>query len=252
MFRIRTVTLKPASRALVDETVTLLEQAILTGKLGPGEKLSEQALSSQFGISRGPLREAIRTLEGRRLVERTPFSGVRVVDLSVDDIEQLLFTREALEGMACRQAAENMTLHETRRLRASLAQLEKRFREEGPGGVFRDGTADNDLHVQIAQGSRNRWLSNIICRELYPLLRICRFQTTMAVTARAKDRAKAVHREHDAIIAAIEQRDPDAAERLMRAHLATSRVGLMAQLRQGRPGPRAAKLSKKQPETSEA
>jgi DNA-binding GntR family transcriptional regulator len=219
------------ARALVDEAVARLESAILSGELVPGQKLSEQALSSQFGISRGPLREAIRTLEGRHLVERTPFSGVRVVQLSVDDIEQLLFTREALEGMACRQAAENMTLHETRRLRSSLAELEKTFREQGPGGVFRDGTADNDLHVQIAQGSRNRWLADIICRELYPLLRICRLQT-MAVTARVKERGKAVHGEHDAIIGAIEQRDPDAAERLMRAHLAASRASLMAQLRQ--------------------
>ena len=224
----------PSARPLVDETVTRLEQAILTGKLAPGEKLSELALSSQFGISRGPLREAIRTLEGRHLVERTPFSGVRVVKLSIDDIEQLLFTREAMEGMACRQAAENMTLHETRRLRDVLRELEKRFREEGPAGVFRDGTADNDLHVQIAKGSRNRWLVEIICRELYPLLQICRFQT-MNITARAETRRKAVHREHDAIVTAIEQREPDAAERLMLEHLAASRSGLMAQLSQDGP-----------------
>src|ERR1700730_14858522 len=98
-------------RALVDEAVARLESAILSGELVPGQKLSEQALSSQFGISRGPLREAIRTLEGRHLVERTPFSGVRVVQLSVDDIEQLLLMSEALEGMAARHAAENMTLH---------------------------------------------------------------------------------------------------------------------------------------------
>ena len=222
----------PSSRPLVDEAVTQLEQAILTGKLAPGEKLSELALSSQFGISRGPLREAIRTLEGRRLVERTPFSGVRVVELSIDDIEQLLFAREAMEGMACRQAAENMnSRHETRRLRGVLRELEKRFREDGPAGVFRDGTADNDLHVQIAKGIRNRWLADIICRELYPLLRICRFQT-MSITARADSRRKAVHREHDAIVTAIEQREPDAAERSMREHLAASRSGLMAQLRQ--------------------
>jgi DNA-binding GntR family transcriptional regulator len=233
--------LREMTRALVDETVARLEQSILAGGLKPGEKLSEQTLSSRFGVSRGPLREAIRTLEGRRLVERTPFAGVRVVQLSVDDIEQLLFTREALEGMACRQAAENMTLHETRRLRTCLAELEKGFREEGLGGVFRDGTADNDLHVQIAKGSRNRWLSDIICRDLYPLLRICRFQTT-AVTAKVKERAKAVHSEHEAIICAIEQRDPESAERSMRAHLAASRTSLMVELRQRPVSVRSAKL----------
>ncbi|MEH2493463.1 GntR family transcriptional regulator [Bradyrhizobium sp. AZCC 2230] len=217
-------------RALIDQTVSQLEHLIFRGELKPGDKLSEQALSSRFGISRGPLREAIRSLEGRRLVERVPFAGVRVVQLTVDDIEQLLVTREALEGMACRQAAENMTLHETRQLFQSLAELERKFLEEGPSGVFRNGAADNDLHIQIARGSRNRWLIDIICSELYPLLRICRFQS-MIVTASQKHRGKAVNREHRAIIEAIEQRDPDAAERLMRAHLVASRENLMKWLR---------------------
>ena len=224
------MTLQEPARALVDETVLRLEQSILAGELSPGQKLSEQMLSLQFGVSRGPLREAIRTLEGRHLLERTPFSGVRVVQLTIDDIEQLLSMREALEGLAARQAAENMTLHETRRLRDCLADLEKRFRKDGLNGVFRNGTADNDLHIQIVKGSRNRWLSNIICHELYPLLQICRFQSA-AATTKVMERAKAVHREHEAIISAIEQRDPDAAERVMRKHLTASRTRLLAELR---------------------
>ncbi|WP_050991098.1 GntR family transcriptional regulator [Bradyrhizobium genomosp. I (2014)] len=214
----------------MDQIVAQLEQAILTGELAQGQKLSEQALSDRFGVSRGPLREAIRTLEGRHLVERTPFSGVRVVQLSLDDMEQLLTTREALEGMASRQAAENMTLHETRRLRACLSAFEDSFRREGIGGVFRAGTVHNDLHMLIVRGSRNRWLTDIICNELYPLLRICRFQSTV-VTARTKRRVEAVHREHEAIIVAIERRDADAAESAMRAHLIASRSNLMTELR---------------------
>jgi DNA-binding GntR family transcriptional regulator len=230
------MTLSATSGALVDQTVVRLEQAILTGELPQGHKLSEQALSDRFGVSRGPLREAIRTLEGRHLVERTPFSGVRVVQLALDDIEQLLTTREALEGMASRQAAENMTLHETRQLRACLAAFEDSFRKEGSfhkeglGGVFRSGSVDNDLHMIIVRGSRNRWLTDIICRELYPLLQICRFQSTV-VTTRTKQRIEAVHREHEAIIDAIERRNADAAERAMRTHLVASRTILMAQLR---------------------
>jgi len=220
----------PTSRVLVDQTVARLEQAILTGELAQGQKLSEQALSDRYGVSRGPLREAIRTLEGRHLVERTPFSGVRVVQLSLDDTEQLLSTREALEGMASRQAAENMTLHETRKLRACLTAFEDSFRREGLGGVFRAGSVDNDLHMLIVRGSRNRWLIDIICNELYPLLQICRFHSTV-VTARTQQRVEAVHREHESIIVAIERREPEAAERAMRAHLTASRTILMAQLR---------------------
>jgi DNA-binding GntR family transcriptional regulator len=215
------------SVALVDEVVARLEHVIVTGELKPGEKLFEQALSARFGISRAPLREAIRTLEARRLVERRPFAGVRVVDLSVDEVEQLLVTREALEGMACRQAAENMTLGETRQLRASVEGLRARVRAEGVAAVLRED-ADNDFHLQIARGSRNLFLADIICRDLYPLLRVFRYRTT---STRAGDLA-AVGREHSAIVNAIERRDTNEAERLMRSHIAAGRESLMRHLRE--------------------
>src|SRR5919205_662939 len=96
------------SPVLIDQVVVKLEELILSGHYRPGEKLREQSLAEELGVSRGPLREAIRTLEGRRLLERTPRTGVQVVGLSIDDLNQILITREALEGMAARQAAENM------------------------------------------------------------------------------------------------------------------------------------------------
>src|SRR3977135_4124637 len=105
----RIMTLQEPARALADETALRLQQSILAGELSPGQKLSEQMLSLQFGVSRGPLREAIRTLEGRHLLERTPFSGVRVVQLTIDDIEQLLSMREALEGLAAPPGAREQT-----------------------------------------------------------------------------------------------------------------------------------------------
>lgn len=82
----------------------------------------------------------------------------------------------------------------------------------------------------IVRGSRNRWLTDIISNELYPLLQIYRFQST-TVTARTRQRIEAVHREHEAIIVAIERRDAAAAEAAMRAHLVASRIMLTAQLR---------------------
>lgn len=81
-------------------------KGFLGGRYRPGEKLREQLLADELGVSRAPLREAIRNLEGRRLLERTPRSWVQVVALSADTLAQILSTREALEGMAARQAAE--------------------------------------------------------------------------------------------------------------------------------------------------
>src|SRR5688572_21947987 len=100
---------KVQARSLVDVVAERLEAAIVDGSLEPGSKLSEQALAASLGVSRGPLREAIRRLEGRRLLERTPNIGVRVAKLSLKDLHEVLQVREALEGMACGLAALNMT-----------------------------------------------------------------------------------------------------------------------------------------------
>ena len=90
-----------------------LENAIMQGEIKPGERLSESGLASRFGISRGPLREAIGQLEGRRLVERKYNLGARVVSLSNSDLIDLLVIRESLEGMACRMAAARLSSFES-------------------------------------------------------------------------------------------------------------------------------------------
>jgi DNA-binding GntR family transcriptional regulator len=215
------------SSALVDQVVARLEQLIVTGGLKPGEKVVEQSLCAQFGTSRGPLREAIRTLEARRLVERKPFAGVRVVNPSVDEIEQLLVTREALEGMAARQAAENMTLRETERLRSTLETVEKLVQSQGVDAAFHMGR-EFDIHQQIATGSRNRFLADMICRDLYPLLGLFRYYSAHM---RGGDFAGS-YQEHSDIITAIERRQPDDAEQRMRRHIARSREMVMRHLRE--------------------
>ncbi|MBL9122035.1 MAG: GntR family transcriptional regulator [Planctomycetaceae bacterium] len=212
---------------LSDDVVARLEQLILTGTLKPGEKVLEQALSARLGVSRGPLREAIRTLEARRLLQRKPFAGVRVAKFTIDEIDELLITREALEGMACRLAAENMTLREIRQLRASCDALNELVASAGVAAAFQKGR-DDDLHLQIAQGSHNRLLADMICRDLYPLLGLFRYYTAQL---RGGDFASSF-RQHSGIIAAIERRQPDLAEQRMRKHIAQSRELVLRRLRQ--------------------
>ncbi len=216
-----TESLVPAddARVLTDHVVEKLEQLILDGRYGPGEKLREQVLAEELGVSRGPLREAIRTLEGRRLLERTPRAGVQIVGLSLSDLEQILVTREALEGMAARQAAENMTTAEVNALRETVSGLESRP-QDAPGAVFSAGP-DNDFHRLIAKGSRNRWLENLLVRDIYSLLRLYR--------VRAALRADVTHSmaEHHAIIDCIHARDAAGAESAMRGHLQRSRARML-------------------------
>jgi DNA-binding GntR family transcriptional regulator len=207
---------------LVDDLARQLQDMIFKGELAPGDKLGEQVLADRLGTGRGPLREAIRTLEGRRILERTPNAGVRVVKLSINDLEQILMTREALEGMACRLAAENMTLREVTELRALLSTNLEVMTHEGLGAVYRNGTQDNDFHSRLVKGSRNLWLSALLCRDLYALLQIYRLRS-----ARSGNRLAAAHEEHCQILDAVQARDPDEAERRMRSHIRRGREQLL-------------------------
>jgi DNA-binding GntR family transcriptional regulator len=215
------VTLSPA---LLEDALRWVESSILSGELRPGDRISESTLAARFGVGRGPLREALRTLEGRRLLERTPYAGVRVTVFNPGDVEQLLMTREALEGMAARQAAEVMTLPQTRRLRELLTEGKKGKQLDE---FFLHKTQENDFHVQIAKGSGNRWLAEFLCKDLYSLLNMCRFRA-----ASASERRVAVPVEHEGILEAIERRDPDEAERRMREHIAHGRESLLRRLRE--------------------
>lgn len=221
------MTTKPllAARVMTDDTVAQLEALIMRGDLQPGDRLPEQQLADTLGVSRGPLREAIRTLEGRRLLERTPHAGVRVVQLSLDDLVQLLSMREALEGMACRQAAEQMTTHEIRTLRETATRVEQLI-TDGSQLIFA-GQLDADFHLQIAIGSRNQWIRRLLCEDLYSLLRLYRLHAVR----KPDNIALITAREHHEIIDRIHARDPDGAEQTMREHVRHSRDRLLAQIR---------------------
>lgn len=209
-----------------DDVALRLERMIFDGDIPPGAKLREILLAERLGVGRGPLREAIRVLEGRRLVVRTPNAGVSVIAPSLDDFEQLLVTREALEGMAARHAAENMTSAEIRSLRTvadSLASAERH--ESAPHNVFDKGP-DSDFHRRIAIGSRNRWIAQLLCDDLYGLLRLLRFRAAALRTDPQQS-----HAEHREIVDRIQQRDADGAEELMRAHVRRSRTRLLDHLK---------------------
>ncbi|MFT7137199.1 MAG: DNA-binding GntR family transcriptional regulator [Akkermansiaceae bacterium] len=194
-----------------------LEKAIMEGELGPGERLSESGLARRFGISRGPLREAIGQLEGRKLVTRISNQGARVVSLSKDDLLDLLQVRESLEGMACRLASQNMGETDLVRLEDMLATHEKADAMRAGRGYFQE-PGDGDFHQVILAACGNARLSGMLGGELYSLLRLYRHRLSM----RPGRPAEALE-EHKRIVAALRAHDPDAAEAAMRAHLRSSR-----------------------------
>ncbi len=119
-------------QTLADQACDVIERAILNGDLPPGTPLGEAELASRIGISRGPLREAINRLEGRRLLQRVPHMGVRVVCLSDAEVAEIYAMREVLEGLAARLAAEHMTPEEMDALEACAGFLHRKPAQTGP------------------------------------------------------------------------------------------------------------------------
>lgn len=198
---------------LADVASTKLTQAIITGELLQGQKLNEAELAERYGIGRGPLREALRQLEGMRLVKRIPHAGARVVMLDRDMMADLYAVREALEGMACRTAALRMTDAEIETLRLLLEKHAEQI-EATDGQIYIQSEGDFDFHYQIARGSRNQMLIDLLAGELYQLLRMCRYRTS-----RLAKRARPALQQHRQIVDAIANRDGELAEMLMRRHI---------------------------------
>lgn len=201
---------------LADQAFENLAESIVRGEIAPGSPLSELEIAAKFGISRAPAREAIYRLEARGLVLRSRHHGARVVELSIDDLRELFQMREALEGMACRLAAEKMTSAELDDVTASLA-IHVHQPDLASGAAYYQAGGDNDFHFRIARGSRNGRLVRALCEDLYHVLRIYRFRSSTH-----SGRAKQAHKEHEAVAAALCARDADAAEARMREHIRQS------------------------------
>ncbi|WP_095066959.1 GntR family transcriptional regulator [Pseudomonas sp. Irchel 3A18] len=213
-----------ASTAVVEDSETLSENvfrriqaAIVKGEIAPGSKISEPELARTYGISRGPLREAIHRLEGQRLLVRVPHVGARVVSLSHAELIELYEIRESLEGMACRLAAERMTAEQIDELRTVLDTHERDAAFQAGVGYYQQ-EGDFDFHYRIIQGSGNKTLSQMLCGELYQLVRMYRIQFSTT-----PNRPRQAFAEHYRILDAIAERDGELAELLMRRHIGASR-----------------------------
>ncbi|MCU7795727.1 MAG: GntR family transcriptional regulator [Candidatus Thiodiazotropha sp. (ex Myrtea spinifera)] len=205
------------SITLTDRLFDTLQKAIVEGEIPSGSKISEPELARQHSVSRGSLREAIGRLEARKLVERKPNLGARVVTLSYEQLIEIYQVREALEGMAARLAAQNMSETEIEELQALLEKHGHEI-EEQHGQAYFQKQGDLDFHYRIVQGSKNQQLIGLLCNDLYHLLRMYRFQFGM----RSK-RSQQAYDEHHYLLNAIVSRDPEMAELLMRQHIRSSR-----------------------------
>jgi DNA-binding GntR family transcriptional regulator len=205
------------ARTQVDRIYQHLLEAIVRGDIAPNERLRESEISTELGISRGPLREALHRLESRRLVRKVPHVGAQVVGFDRQELIELYQIRENLESLACELAARNMTDEALAELGAVLTRHE-RYLEDQDGQFYIQQEGDLDFHFNIIQASGNRWLINLLCDELYQRVRMFRFQS-----AHRPGRPRQALEEHQRIFEALRQRDGELASLLMKRHIRSAR-----------------------------
>ena len=205
-----------------DRTFLQIRRVIVEGEIPAGSKLSEVELSTKYQVSRAVIREAINRLTSCHLIERKANVGARVVSLSPEGLVDLYQVREALEGMAARLAAKNMSDDEIEDL---LTLLDYHFDTVKTGETYYQEAGDVDFHYRIIQGSKNSHLISMLTDGLYHLVRMYRVQLGMV-----GPRVSTAYDEHRHIAQAISNRDEELAEILMRRHILYSKNSIANKL----------------------
>ncbi|MGA0609980.1 GntR family transcriptional regulator [Caldimonas sp. KR1-144] len=219
---------RPAS--LHESVAARLRALIFERQLAPGALIDELALAREWGISRTPLREALKVLASEGLVHAQPRRGCVVTEISEDDARQLFPVMALLEGRCAYEAARNATDAELVELEGLHAQLEHHAASGDTDGYYR---ANHVFHTRVQQLARNPWLSRAT-DQLRIFMRLLRGRQL-----HLPGRMDASIGEHRALIAALLARDARAAQREMHDHLMAQLDALQA-LRAAESGARPA------------
>jgi len=196
-----------------------LREAIIQGRLEPGERLMEIQLAEEMGVSRTPVREAIRKLELEGFVVMIPRKGAYVAGISLHDITDVFEVRAALESLAAGLAAERITEKELEDLERRLVEIAEVSNDSSDLNVVVE--RDTNFHDAIYKASRNKTLIQIVSRLQD---QIQRFRSvSLAQPGRTK---MAVH-EHRQIVDAIANRDVELAQTLAREHIESAEQSML-------------------------
>ncbi len=187
-----------------------IERQILTGELKAGERLSESAMASRLGVSRGPVREAMRALKATGLVDIVANKGVLVRRISFDEALDLYDLRGAVFALACATLARRRSEAQCQKLRDNLAQMDQACRDGDKEAYYRLNVA---FHAQILEFCGNRRAKSVyegIVKEMHLFRRRGLSQVP---------NMEASLREHRTIVDAVAQGDAGAAQAAGRDHV---------------------------------
>ncbi len=209
---------------LRDKVYEILKKSIIFQEILPGEKIDEEAIAKQLGVSRTPIRETLCRLENEGIVKIVPRRGAFVVKHSREKITEIMMVREALEGFAARLAADNVS-------KQAIEQMRSLFRDFSESNIrdrSREYTqADLEFHNFVIKTSKNNLLINLMntLNDHVQMLRL------LTVTHEGRPEQSLI--EHFNIIEAIEKKDPSLAESLMREHIRNVRESALKNFEAG-------------------
>ncbi len=198
-------------RTLHDELLERLRQMIIDGDLMPGEKVPEKDLCDRFGVSRTPLREALKVLANDGLVTLTPNRGAMIADLTLEDLEEAFPIMGALEALSGEMACANITDAEITDIKKLHNKMVAHYEAREIKPYFR---TNQKIHEMILAAARNQTLSSLY-RGFEGRIRQARYLANMSTS-----RWTQAVREHEKIIAALEARDGAGLAKILKNHLA--------------------------------
>jgi len=198
-----------------------LKEAILGGKLAPGERLSEEKLASSLNVGRVPLREALRRLDAEGYVTFISNSEVTVSKPTLEEVEDYYAIASVLEGLAAKLAVERAQPEEVSRLRELHQLLKEAYRDKDPERYFE---ANSGFHRFIAEMARNERLYRLVDEMRHAI------QKTRILSLHLPQRLDYSMREHDQILDAFLKRNSELAEATVVRHLQNQKQALIKAL----------------------
>lgn len=198
------------SQALYMQVADRLREQIYQNELAPGDAIDEMALCERFGISRTPLREALKVLDSEGLIELIPRRGSFVRRMDIEELNELFPVMVVLEGLCAREAVENCATEDLQRLEKMHEKLES-FAEQSDVDAYYE--QNFVFHQAIQDLSGNKWLQRVI-GDLRKVLRLARHMQ-LTIPGRLEQSLN----EHRQIMQAFKEKNPDLADQNMQNHL---------------------------------
>lgn len=210
--------MKKASNSLSMSVFKKLESGILDGEIKPGENLTEIRLSSDLGVSRTPVREALRMLEQKKLVQITPNKGAIVLGINEKDLDDIYTIRMHIEGLGSRWAAKKITEKQIQSLK-EIVELQEFYMMKN--ALEQINELDAQFHEKIYEYSDSRTLQNMLS-DLHHMI-----QRYRKISFNSKGRTEKAIQEHRKILEAIISHDEEAAEKLTIDHISNAKENLL-------------------------